>query len=137
MLKPVDKPKGVSPLRSEPCVRFSRTRFSSQWFPHRDWLADSRALAIVKSPRVAKCDVAIVCDQRNRVLAPVVSTACAGSPGVVGERSQNEVMRLVATQGGFLARKGDSKHGVKTICQGFAPSMPQLLCSRYVGNGCV
>ena len=26
---------------SEPCVRFSRTRLSSRWFPHRDWLADT------------------------------------------------------------------------------------------------
>ena len=24
---------------SEPCVRFSRTRLSRRWFPHRDWLA--------------------------------------------------------------------------------------------------
>ncbi len=24
---------------SEPCVRFSRTRLSSRWFQHRDWLA--------------------------------------------------------------------------------------------------
>jgi len=28
---------------SEPCVRFSRTRLSSQWFPHRDWLANNQA----------------------------------------------------------------------------------------------
>ncbi|RPJ05677.1 MAG: DNA-binding response regulator [Deltaproteobacteria bacterium] len=26
---------------SEPCMRFSRTRLSSWWFPHRDWRADS------------------------------------------------------------------------------------------------
>src|SRR5206468_12310965 len=26
---------------SEPCVRFSRTRLSSRWFPHRDWLANT------------------------------------------------------------------------------------------------
>src|SRR5215472_16899454 len=27
---------------SEPCVRFSRTRLSSRWLPHRDWLVDTR-----------------------------------------------------------------------------------------------
>jgi hypothetical protein len=32
--------KGLSPSPpSEPCWRFSRTRLSSRWFPHRDWLA--------------------------------------------------------------------------------------------------
>ena len=30
----------------------------------------------------------------------------------------NEVLRLVATLGGFLARKGDGQPGVKTIWQG-------------------
>ena len=39
---------------SEPCVRFSRTRLSSQWFPHRDWLADIRASVMVNSPNAAK-----------------------------------------------------------------------------------
>ena len=39
---------------SEPCVRFSRTRLSSWWFPHRDWLASSRAATMVNSPWVAK-----------------------------------------------------------------------------------
>jgi hypothetical protein len=32
--------------------------------------------------------------------------------------SVNEVLRLVATLGGFLARKGDGEPGVKTIWQG-------------------
>ena len=32
--------KGLSPSPpSEPCWRFSRTRLSSRWLPHRDWLA--------------------------------------------------------------------------------------------------
>ena len=32
--------EGLSPSPpSEPCWRFSRTRLSSRWFPHRDWLA--------------------------------------------------------------------------------------------------
>jgi Transposase zinc-binding domain len=32
--------KGLLPSPpSEPCWRFSRTRLSSRWFPHRDWLA--------------------------------------------------------------------------------------------------
>src|SRR5215471_5342485 len=35
---------------SEPCVRFSRTRLSSQWFPHRDWLASFQAAYMVNSP---------------------------------------------------------------------------------------
>src|SRR5207302_5324900 len=39
---------------SEPCVRFSRTRLSSRWFPHRDWLANTWASVIVKSPMSAK-----------------------------------------------------------------------------------
>ena len=38
---------------SEPCVRFSRTRLSSWWFPHRDWLA-RWAVAMVNSPKFAK-----------------------------------------------------------------------------------
>src|SRR5262245_34127214 len=39
---------------SEPCVRFSRTRLSSRWFPHRDWLASFQAVVMVNSPWAAK-----------------------------------------------------------------------------------
>jgi len=39
---------------SEPCVRFSRTRLSSRWFPHRDWLASFQAAFRVNSPWAAK-----------------------------------------------------------------------------------
>ena len=39
---------------SEPCMRFSRTRLSSRWFPHRDWRARMWALCMVKSPCSAK-----------------------------------------------------------------------------------
>jgi hypothetical protein len=39
---------------SEPCVRFSRTRLSSRWFPHRDWLASFQAASMVNSPWAAK-----------------------------------------------------------------------------------
>jgi hypothetical protein len=39
---------------SEPCVRFSRTRLSSRWFQHRDWLARPWASVMVKSPCSAK-----------------------------------------------------------------------------------
>jgi hypothetical protein len=39
---------------SEPCVRFSRTRLSSRWFPHRDWLASFQAALMVNSPWAAK-----------------------------------------------------------------------------------
>jgi len=39
---------------SEPCVRFSRTRLSSRWFPHRDWLASFQAVCMVNSPWAAK-----------------------------------------------------------------------------------
>ena len=39
---------------SEPCVRFSRTRLSRLWFPHRGWLADIRASVMVNSPNAAK-----------------------------------------------------------------------------------
>ena len=35
---------------SEPCVRFSRTRLSSRWFPHRECLACSKAVRRVNSP---------------------------------------------------------------------------------------
>jgi len=31
--------KGKPSPPSEPCMRFSRTRLSSRWFPHRDWRA--------------------------------------------------------------------------------------------------
>ena len=48
----VEKDHRSSPP-SEPCVRFSRTRLSSQWFPHRDWLA-RQAVSMVNSPRSAK-----------------------------------------------------------------------------------
>src|SRR5262245_44897152 len=47
--------KGLSPSPpSEPCVRFSRTRLSSRWFPHRDWLASFQAVCMVNSPWAAK-----------------------------------------------------------------------------------
>src|SRR4029453_4910305 len=39
---------------SEPCVRFSRTRLSSRWFPHRDWLPPFQAAVVVNSPRGPK-----------------------------------------------------------------------------------
>ena len=39
---------------SEPCMRFSRTRLSGQWFPHRDWQAKTWAWCSEKSPRSAK-----------------------------------------------------------------------------------
>ena len=39
---------------SEPCVRFSRTRLSSRWFPHRDWLASFQAVCMMNSPWAAK-----------------------------------------------------------------------------------
>jgi hypothetical protein len=39
---------------SEPCVRFSRTRLSSRWFPHRECLAAVRAVLCVNSPDLAK-----------------------------------------------------------------------------------
>ncbi len=48
----VGKAKASPP--SEPCVQFSRTRLSSQWFPHRDWLACIRACVMVNSPNCAK-----------------------------------------------------------------------------------
>ena len=44
---------------SEPCVRFSRTRLSSGWFPHRDWLANTRATIMVNSSCAAKKALAI------------------------------------------------------------------------------
>ena len=40
---PIGVRKALASLPSEPCVRFSRTRLSSRWFPHRDWLATHRA----------------------------------------------------------------------------------------------
>ena len=39
---------------SEPCVRFSRTRLSSRWFPHRDWLASPQIAIMVNNPYPAK-----------------------------------------------------------------------------------
>lgn len=39
---------------SEPCERFSRTRLSGRWFPHRDWHATAWASCKVKSPCSAK-----------------------------------------------------------------------------------
>ena len=39
---------------SEPCVRFSRTRLSSRWFPHRDWLASPQIAIMVNNPCTAK-----------------------------------------------------------------------------------
>src|SRR6266508_2440213 len=39
---------------SEPCVRFSRTRLSSRWFPHRDWLASPQIAILVNNPYPAK-----------------------------------------------------------------------------------
>jgi len=39
---------------SEPCVRFSRTRLSSRWFPHRGWLARQQITIMVNNPYPAK-----------------------------------------------------------------------------------
>src|SRR5438105_7900548 len=39
---------------SEPCVRFSRTRLSGRWFPHRDWLANPWIALMVNNPCAAK-----------------------------------------------------------------------------------
>src|SRR5437762_10139000 len=39
---------------SEPCVRFSRTRLSGRWFPHRDWLANTWIALMVNNPCAAK-----------------------------------------------------------------------------------
>ena len=53
--KPDRGRKRLSPSPpSEPCVQFSRTRLSSRWFPHRDWLADCQAETMVNSPWAAK-----------------------------------------------------------------------------------
>lgn len=38
----------------------------------------------------------------------------------------NEVLRLVAQPGGFLARKGDGEPGAKTIWEGFMASAETL-----------
>ena len=43
-----------APPPSEPCMRISRTRLSSRWFQHRDWLACAWAPVKVKSPCSAK-----------------------------------------------------------------------------------
>jgi len=39
---------------SEPCGRFSRTRLSSRWFPHRGLRAARQAVSRANSPAVAK-----------------------------------------------------------------------------------
>jgi hypothetical protein len=47
--------EGLSPSPpSEPCVRFSRTRLSGRWFPHRDWLANTWIALVVNNPCVRK-----------------------------------------------------------------------------------
>src|ERR687891_2976444 len=47
--------EGLAPSPpSEPCMRFSRTRLSSRWFPQRDWLASARAATLVNSPLRSK-----------------------------------------------------------------------------------
>ena len=46
--------KALASPPSEPYVRFSRIRLSSQWFPHRDWLADILASVMVNRPSAAK-----------------------------------------------------------------------------------
>src|SRR5712692_4455993 len=46
--------KALASPPSEPCRRFSRTRLSSQWLLHRDWLASAWARSIMKSPCAAK-----------------------------------------------------------------------------------
>src|SRR5580698_7879154 len=46
--------RAFAPPPSEPCVRFSRTRLSSRWFPHRGCLAPIRAVLCVNSPNLAK-----------------------------------------------------------------------------------
>ncbi|WP_281369989.1 IS4 family transposase, partial [Paraburkholderia humisilvae] len=50
----------------------------------------------------------------------------------------NEVVRLVAMPGGFLARKGDGEPGVKTIWQGLQRVMDfaaGLRFARELGQG--
>jgi hypothetical protein len=42
---------------SEPCVRFSRTRLSSRWFPLRDWLANTPATINGEQPLCRKEDI--------------------------------------------------------------------------------
>ena len=47
--------EGLSPSPpSEPCGRFSRTRLSSWWFPHRGLHAARQAVSRANSPAVAK-----------------------------------------------------------------------------------
>ena len=47
--------EGLSPSPpSEPCGRFSRTRLSSWWFPHRGLRAARQAVSRANSPAVAK-----------------------------------------------------------------------------------
>ena len=47
---------------SEPCMRFSRTRLSSRWFPHRDWHANMRASRMVKAHVQRKRHLATACE---------------------------------------------------------------------------
>ena len=49
--------RAFAPPPSEPCVRFSRTRLSSRWFPHRGCLAPVRAVLCVNGPNLAKAGV--------------------------------------------------------------------------------
>ena len=48
---------------SEPCMRFSCTRFSDRWFPHRDLHANMWASRLVKSPRSPKRHLATACER--------------------------------------------------------------------------
>ena len=56
---------------SEPCVRFSRTRLSSRWFPHRGCLALSRPPYRVRSPGFARKAVAFLDTVARRRHHPV------------------------------------------------------------------
>jgi hypothetical protein len=46
--------EGATSPPSEPCERFSRTRLSSRWFPHRECLARAWAVCRVNSRCSAK-----------------------------------------------------------------------------------
>ena len=60
--------EGLTPSPpSEPCVRFSRTRLSSRWFPHRDWLTNRWVPVSVKNPTAAEDACAYL---RRRYPAP-------------------------------------------------------------------
>lgn len=53
------------------------------------------------------------------------------------ESRLNDVLRMVAKAGGFLARKGDGEHGAKTIWEDCAKFAPRLIRSnRYAKWGC-